>query len=319
MPKALVTGVSGQDGWFMAEYLVSLGYEVISMVRTSRYMMAGSEVPTGTRAIYGDITDANFVIATVNGEKPDEIYNFAGQTFVAASWTNPETFLQTNALAVSTLCEAIRQHSPDSRLYVACSSEQFGDSLPAQNELTPMRPISIYGVSKKAAFDIGHVHRKSYGSNITCGIAFNHESTRRGQWFLSPKVARFIAMVRNGTIKPGEHLELGFRSGIRDWGSAKEYIRIMHAAVNKGVDVCVIGTGIGRSVDEFCKMSFGLFDLDADEWVQYDNEINLRPTEPEGFIADITKLSGLDLAPKEKLEDVLGEMVEDWEYRLKAN
>ena len=302
----------------MAEYLVSLGYDVISMVRTSRYMMAGSEVPKGTRAIYGDITDAAFVIATVKEEKPDEIYNFAGQTFVAASWTNPETFLRTNALAVSTFCEAIRQHSPDSRLYVACSSEQFGDSLPSQNEMTPMRPISIYGVSKKAAFDIGHVHRKSYGSNITCGVAFNHESTRRGQWFLSPKVARFIAMVRNGTVRSGEHLQLGYKVGVRDWGSASEYVRIMHAVVNQGIDVCVIGTGIGRTVDEFCKLAFGMFDLDADDWVVYDTELNLRPTEPEGFTADITKLKSLGLAPKEKLEDVLAEMVYDWEHRLKA-
>lgn len=303
----------------MAEYLASLDYDVISMVRTSRYMLGGSEVPHGTRAIYGDITDAAFVIATIKEEKPDEIYNFAGQTFVAASWTNPETFLRTNALAVSTFCEAIRQHSPDSRLYIACSSEQFGDSLPPQDELTPMRPVSMYGVSKKAAFDIGHVHRRSYGSNITCGVAFNHESTRRGQWFLSPKIARFIAMVRNGMIQPGEHLQLGYKSGIRDWGSAKEYVRIMHALVNKGVDVCVIGTGMGRTVEEFCRLAFGIFDLDADAWVEYETEINLRPTEPEGFIADTTKLKSLGLSVDETLEDVLAEMVNDWEHRLNTN
>ena len=316
MPKALVTGISGQDGWFMAEYLVSLGYEVVSVVRTSRYSLDGLEIPSDTRPLYGDVTDAVFVTATVMAEKPDEIYNFAGQTFVAASWHNPDVFFRTNALAVLYFCEAIRLHSPATKLYVACSSEQFGDQPPPQNERSPMRPISNYGVSKKAAFDTGIVYRKSYGTRTTCGVVFNHESTRRGQWFLSQKITRFIAKVRKGMVRPGERLQLGYKAGIRDWGSAREYVRVMHALVNKGVDVCVIGTGIGRTVEQFCNLIFELHDLAAQEWVEYDYEANLRPTEPEGFVADITQLRKLGLAPKERIEDVVREMVSAWEYRL---
>lgn len=316
MSKALVTGVSGQDGWFMAEYLRDLGYDVLSLVRTSRYGLDGSEVPAGTRPIYGDVTDPAFVMSTLKTEMPDEVYNFAGQTFVAASWHNPDIFIRTNTLAVLYFCEAIRRHSPESKLYIACSSEQFGDSPPPQNEQTPMRPISIYGLSKKAAFDTGVVYRKSYGSKITCGVVFNHESTRRGQWFVSQKVTRFIAMIRKGIARPGERLQLGYKAGIRDWGSAKDYVRIMHAAVNKGIDVCVIGTGIGRTVEEFVNLAFRLNDLDAGEWVEYDYQANLRPTEPKGFIADTTKLKNLGLVPQEKIEDVLQEMVYAWEERF---
>jgi len=319
MPKAIVTGVSGQDGWYMAEYLRGLGYEVVSVVRTSRYSLDGSEVPKGTRAVYGDITDPVFVMDIVKAEKPQEIFNFAGQTFVAASWQNPDVFFRTNAMGVLYLCEAIRQHSPYTGLYLACSSEQFGSTPPPQSENTIMAPISNYGVSKKAAFDIGAVYQKSYGLGITRGVAFNHESTRRGQWFLTQKVTRFIAMVRNGTIRPGERLQLGFKSGIRDWGNAEEYVRIMHAVLQSGVEACVIGTGIGRTVEEFVGLTFDLHDLDPQEWVEYDVEANLRPTEPEGFVADITTLQKLGLAPKDKIEDVLQEMVAAWEHRFRGS
>lgn len=316
MPKALITGVSGQDGWFMAEYLQSLGYEVVSVLRTSRYSLDGLAIPRDVRPLYGDVTDPAFVMATVKTEQPDEIYNFAGQTFVAASWLNPDVFFRTNTLAVLYFCEAIRHHSPHSRLYIACSSEQFGDSPPPQDESTPMRPISNYGASKKAAFDIGVIYQKSYGLKITRGVAFNHESARRGQWFLSQKVTRFIAMIRKGLVSPGERLKLGYKAGIRDWGSAREYVRIMHAVLNKGLDVCVIGTGIGRTVEEFVQLSFQLYGMDYREWVDFDYEANLRPTEPKGFIANIANLNGSGLAPKEKIEDVLREMVSAWERKF---
>lgn len=316
MPNALVTGVSGQDGWFMAEHLQRLGYDVISVVRTSRYSLDGGQIPLGTRPLYGDVTDPAFVMAIVKAERPDEIYNFAGQTFVAASWANPDIFFRTNTLAVLYFCEAIRQHSPDTNLYLACSSEQFGDTPPPQNERAPMRPISNYGASKKAAFDIATVYRKSYGCKITCGVAFNHESTRRGEWFLSQKVTRFIARVNKNLVQPGERLKLGYKLGIRDWGSAKEYVQIMHAVVNRGLDVCVIGTGIGRTVAEFVALTFRLNGLEAEEWVDFDYEANLRPTEPKGFIANIARLERLGLAPKMTLEEVLQEMVAAWEAKF---
>ena len=316
MPKALITGISGQDGWFMAEYLRSLNYDVVSVVRTSRYRLGGSEIPAGTRPIYGDVTDPSFVTSIVATEKPDEIYNFAGQTFVAASWFNPDVFFRTNTLGVLYFCEAIRHHSPNSRLYIACSSEQFGETPPPQNELTAMRPISNYGASKKAAFDIGVVYQRSYGCQITCGVTFNHESVRRGEWFISQKITRFIAMVRKGVVERGARLKLGYKSGIRDWGSAREYVRIMHALVNKGTNVCVIGTGVGRTVEEFVKLSFDLHGMNYQEWVDFDHLANLRPTEPEGFVADIAQLKSLGLVPKEKIEDVLSEMVVAWEDRF---
>ncbi len=316
MPKALITGVSGQDGWYLAEYLRSLDYEVISVLRTSRYSLDSSEVPPGTRSLYGDVTDPTFVMSTVMKEKPDEIYNFAGQTFVAASWVNPDIFFRTNTLAVLYFCEAIRHHSPKSKLYIACSSEQFGETPPPQNERTPMRPISNYGTSKKAAFDTGIVYQKSYGCQITCGVAFNHESVRRGQWFLSQKVTRFIAQVRKGIIEPGERLKLGYKAGIRDWGAAKEYVRIMHAATTRGLDVCVIGTGVGRTVEQFVDLAFRQNGLEAKDWVDYDVEANLRPTEPKGFIADNAKLKGLGLAPEIGLEELLQEMTAAWEEKF---
>ena len=208
----------------MAEYLVRLGYEVISVVRTSRYALDGLEVPSGTRPMYGDVTDATFVMSTVMAEKPDEIYNFAGQTFVAASWHNPDVFFRTNALAVLYFCESLRLHSPHSKLYIACSSEQFGDQPPPQDERSPMRPISNYGVSKKAAFDTGIVYRKSYGSQTTCGVVFNHESTRRGQWFLSQKVTRFVARVRKGMVRPGDRLVSGQPSSSTARGSFLPFV-----------------------------------------------------------------------------------------------
>jgi len=191
-----------------------------------------------------------------------------------------------------------------------------------------MAPISNYGVSKKSAFDIGAVYRKSYGLKITCGVAFNHESPRRGQWFLTQKVTRFIAMVRYGMVRRrlggmprgsgdyGERLQLGYKAGIRDWGNAEEYVRIMHAVLQRGLGECVIGTGIGRTVEDFVALTFELHDLDPQEWVDYDFEANLRPTEPEGFVADIATLQKLGLAPKDKIEDVLQEMVSAWEHRL---
>lgn len=319
MPKAIVTGVSGQDGWYMAEYLLGLGYEVVSVVRTSRYSLDGLEVPKGTRPVYGDISDPVFVTAIVKNEKPDEIFNFAGQTFVAASWENPDVFFRTNAMGVLYFLEAIRQHSPDTGIYLACSSEQFGSTPPPQSENTAMAPISQYGVSKKAAFDLGAVYRKSYGLKITRGVAFNHESPRRGQWFLTQKITRFIAQVRNGMIRPGEKLQLGYKSGIRDWGNAEEYVRVMHAVLQNGVESCVIGTGIGRTVEEFVRLTFELHDLVSRDWVEYDVEANLRPTEPEGFVADITTVQKLGLAPKDKIEDVLQEMVSVWEHRFRES
>jgi GDPmannose 4,6-dehydratase len=319
MPKALVTGVSGQDGWFMAEYLRSLGYEVLSVVRMSRYRLGGGEVPEGTRPVYGDISDPAFVMGTVMREQPDEIYNFAGQTFVAASWQNPDVFFRTNAVAVLYLCEAMRLYNPKTRLYIACSSEQFGETLPPQHEQSVMSPISVYGVSKKAAFDMGIVYQRSYGLPITCGVAFNHESVRRGHWFISQKVTRFIAMVRSGLVRSGERLKLGYKAGIRDWGSAKEYVRIMHAVVNKGVNTCVIGTAIGRTVEEFVQLAFDLYGLDAREWVEFDYFENIRPTEPKGFIADNRKIAALGLAPKVKIEEVLQEMTAAWEERFRTS
>jgi GDPmannose 4,6-dehydratase len=287
--RALITGITGQDGSYLAELLLDLGYEVVGVVRRSSTvsMERISHIQDRLLLAPGDLTDEVSMIQVLREFRPQEVYNLAAQSFVQASWSQPVLTGETTALGVTRLLDAIRIVDPEIRFYQASSSEMFGRvrSVP-QNEHTPFYPRSPYGVAKVYAHWITVNYRESYGLHATSGILFNHESPRRGFEFVTRKVTHAVARIKAGL--QGE-LRLGNLEAKRDWGYAADYVKAMWQMVNRPApDDYVVATGGTHSVRELCEVAFAAAGLRYEDHVVVDPAL-IRPAEVDLLVGDATK------------------------------
>jgi len=309
--KALITGVNGMDGSYMAELLLDKGYQVHGLIRRSS---AGN-----TRRIdhildkitlhYGDLSDVNNLVKILQAVQPDEIYNFAAMSQVRISYDIPAYTGQVTGLGFANLIEAIRLVCPNARIYQASSSEMFGRVLEIpQRESTPFYPRSPYGCAKAYAFYLGRSYREGYGLRLYNGILFNHESPRRGDEFLSKKVVKAAVRIKKGLQ---DKLVLGNLEAKRDMGYAKEYVEWIHKIVQGEPDDYVICTGETHSMQEFVEEAFRLLDLDWKDYVEFDPKL-MRPAEVDYLQGDYTKAKEkLGFEPKVKFKELVKIMIED--------
>lgn len=313
MRRAFVTGATGQDASYLSELLLSEGYEVHGLVRRA-------SMPTRQRlaAILnhprfvlhtGDLTDALSVEQAIGRAQPDEIYNLAAMSDVHASWEIPEYTKQVNSVAYTTLLTIIRRQCASAKVYQACSSEMFGAVLQTPQTVdTPHNPLSPYGESKHDAWIHGRNCRRAYGMRVYNGILFNHESPRRGEQFVSRKICKAVARIKNGLQ---DRLVLGNLEAKRDWGYAKEYAYWIWRIVQSDVpDDFLISTGETHSVREFVELAFSLVDLDWNDYVDYDPSL-LRPGEVDLLWGKCPKARRvLGFEPKVKFAELTKIMVE---------
>ncbi|MBI2549653.1 GDP-mannose 4,6-dehydratase [Candidatus Woesearchaeota archaeon] len=318
--RALITGVLGQDGSYLAEFLLSKGYEVFGMVRRSsveRYDRI-AHIKDKLTLLQGDLLDQYSLTQAVKDSDPAEVYNLAAQSFVPTSWNQPVLTGEFTALGVTRLLEAVRQVNPEIRFYQASSSEMIGKSEQVpQNEKTPFHPRSPYGVAKVYAYWITVNYRESYGMFNCNGILFNHESQRRGMEFVTRKVSDGVARIKLGLAK---ELKLGNLDAKRDWGFAGDYVTAMYLMLQQPEpDDFVIGTGVAHSVKELCETAFSHVGLDWKKFVRVDKKF-FRPAEVDHLIADASKARKvLGWKPKVNFEKLVHMMVDADLERLKAN
>jgi GDPmannose 4,6-dehydratase len=289
MPTALITGITGQDGSYLAELLLSKGYQVVGMMRRSstvNFERIEHLLDTIT-VLQGDLQDQGSLLSLLEEYKPTEIYNLAAQSFVPTSWSQPALTGDVTGLGVTRMLEAIRFVNPKIRFYQASSSEMFGKVLEVpQKEDTPFYPRSPYGVAKVYGHWITINYRESFDIFATSGILFNHESPRRGLEFVTRKISNAVAMIKLGKAK---ELRLGNLEAQRDWGFAGDYVRAMYLMLQQDApDNYVIGTGETHAVREFCEIAFSHVDLDYKEYVVVDERF-YRPAEVDLLISDPTK------------------------------
>jgi len=310
--KALITGINGQDGSYLAELLLEKGYTVIGLIRrTSQPLHENiAHLINKIRLVPGDMTDAGSVHNAIERYIPDEIYNLAGMSQVRWSYDVPSMTMDVNCGGLLRIIEAVRSLKLDCKIYQACSSEMFGKVMEVpQNEKTPFYPRSPYGVSKAAAYYMARVYRESYGMKIYCGFLFNHESERRGEEFLSRKVCKAVAEIVAGKR---DKLTLGNLDAKRDFGYAKEYVEwIWNIMQHPTPDDFVIATGETHSIKEFVQLAFecaGIFHWE--KYVDYDKSLT-RPAEVDLLIGDASKSKNvLGFEPKVKFKELVKIMVE---------
>lgn len=310
--KALITGINGQDGSFLAELLLSKGYEVHGITRRTSQPLHDNILHIKSQITLhpADMTDAGSLHNAIEKSNPDEIYNLAGMSQVRWSYDVPAMTMDVNCQGLLRIIESVRSLKLDCKIYQACSSEMFGKvkEVP-QTETTPFYPRSPYGVSKAAAYYMARVYRESYSMKIYCGMLFNHESERRGEEFLSRKVCKYVASVVNGNT---EKLKLGNLDAKRDFGYAKEYVewiwRIMQHEIP---DDFVIATGETHSVKEFVELAFQYAGIENwEQWVEYDKTL-IRPAEVDLLIGDASKSKRiLGFEPKVKFYELVKIMVQ---------
>jgi GDPmannose 4,6-dehydratase len=288
---ALVTGVTGQDGSYLAEFLLGKGYEVVGMVRRTsadHYDRIDDLVEEGRiRLVDADLLDPSSLVAALEQSGADEVYNLAAQSFVPTSFRQPVLTAEFTAVGVARLLEAVRQVRPEARFYQASSSEMFGQVIESpQNELTRFHPRSPYGVAKVYGHWITVNYREAYGMHASSGILFNHESPRRGLQFVTRKISHAVARIRQGLQ---EKLVLGNLDARRDWGYAGDYVEAMWRMLQQdGPDDYVIATGEAHTVREFCEIAFSHVDLDYRDHVETDPAF-LRPAEVDLLLGDASK------------------------------
>jgi GDPmannose 4,6-dehydratase len=288
MKKAFITGITGQDGSYLAELLLSKGYEVHGLVRRSSSRNTSRIESMGDKIIlhYGDLADNDAITPIMRDVKPDEVYNLAAQSHVGISFEMPEYTSNITALGVTRLLESIRKNNPEAKFLQASSSEMFGNAKPPQNELTGFNPQSPYACSKVYAYWMVRNFREGHNIYAVNSIAFNHESGRRGEVFLTRKVTMGIAAILAGKAK---YLSLGNLDAKRDWGFAPEYVEAMHTMLQqKNPDDYVIGTGETHTVLEFVNRAFEYAGLDPEKHIKIDPELS-RPTDVRILQADTTK------------------------------
>ena len=295
MPKALITGIAGQDGSYLAELLLAKGYEVHGIVRRSSSVQTHRldgiyEDPheSGRRLHlhYGDMSDTSSLVRVLSETRPDEVYNLAAQSHVKVSFDLAEFTADVTAVGALRLLEAIRILDIEPRFYQASSSEMFGSSPPPQNESTILHPRSPYGCAKVFAHNITINYREAYDLYAVSGILFNHESPRRGETFVTRKITRGIGAIRAGLT---DKLYLGNLDARRDWGFAGDYVNAMWLMLQQDrPDDYVIASGETHSVREFCEAAFGYAGLEWQEHVEYDPRYE-RPAEVENLLGDASK------------------------------
>jgi GDPmannose 4,6-dehydratase len=317
MKKAFITGIAGQDGSYLAEYLVGLGYEVHGTIRrnsTPEHQESRiSHLDGVVNTYYSDLTDYASIHKLLKSIQPDEIYNIGAQSHVRISFDIPIFTAQTNAVGVLNILEAYKDACPTARFYQASSSEMFGSSVDEdgyQRETTRMTPVSPYGCSKVFGYNIVRNYRKSYGLFATNGILFNHESPRRGSNFVTNKVVKSAVRIKLGLE---DHLELGNLDAYRDWGHSKDYVRAMHSIINHDVaDDFVVATGETRSVRDMCQYVFEQLDMNYLNHV-IQNQKHLRPEELPYLKGDATRAKTiLGWEPEYTFETMMDEMIEHW-------
>jgi GDPmannose 4,6-dehydratase len=317
MKKAFITGINGQDGSYLAEYLLSLGYDVHGMVRRnsmsenqdSRVFHLTDKITTH----YGDLTDESSIDRILEKVKPDEIYNIGAQSHVRISFDMPQFTVKTNSLGVLNMLESYKRVVPDAKFYQASSSEMFGNSVDVdgfQRETTPMHPVSPYGCSKLFGFSIVKNYRNAYNLHATNGILFNHESPRRGTNFVTNKVVKTAVEIKLG-LKT--NLELGNLDSHRDWGHSKDYVKAMHLIINhKTPDDFVISTMKTHSVRDMTKYVFESLGMNYEDYV-VQNKVFIRPEELKYLKGDSTKArTTLNWKPEYTFYSMLDEMIEHW-------
>lgn len=312
--RALITGITGQDGSYLAEHLLSLGYEVHGLVRrnsiTEHQQSRLERIAGEVRNVYGDLLDCSSIDAAMRAAQPDEVYNLAAQSHVRISFDIPQFTLQTNALGALNVLESMRRHAPGARYYQASSSEMFGNSVDPdgkQRETTKMVPVSPYGCAKLFAYSLTRNYRAGYGLFCSNGILFNHESPRRASNFVTGKIVKNAVLIAMGRA---ERLELGNLDSQRDWGHSWDYVRAMHAILqHHEADDFVIATGETHSIREFCEIVFRKLGLDyRDHVVQ--NPKYMRPEELRYLCGDSTKARAvLGWRPEYTLESLIDEMI----------
>ncbi len=309
--RALITGITGQDGSYLAELLLEKGYEVTGVVRrsSSPNFWRIEHLLDRVTLRPGDLLDQQSLMRIIQDVRPDEIYNLAAMSFVPASWDQPLLTGEYNSMGVTRLLEAVRQVDLDVRIYQASSSEMYGRvrEVP-QTELTPFYPRSPYGVSKVFGHYITVNYRESYGLFAVSGILFNHESPRRGLEFVTRKVTDGVARIKLGLA---DHLSLGNLDAHRDWGYAGDYVRAMWMMLQQTeADDYVIASGVSHSVRELVEIAFGYVDLDWRRYVRTDPAL-LRPAEVDHLIGDAAKArTSLGWEPTVSFEQLIHMMVD---------
>jgi GDPmannose 4,6-dehydratase len=311
MPTALITGITGQDGSYLAEFLLSKGYQVIGMVRRSSTVTFEriQHIQDDITIAQGDLHDQSSLVSIIETYQPDEVYNLAAQSFVPTSWSQPVLTAEATALGVTRLLEAIRLVNPKARFYQASSSEMFGKvrEVP-QRETTPFYPRSPYGVAKVYGHLITVNYRESYGMFAVSGILFNHESPRRGLEFVTRKITYGAARIKLGLAN---ELRLGNLEARRDWGFAGDYVVGMWLMLQQDeAEDFVLGTGVTHSVRDFCELAFSHLGMDYRQYVVQD-PCFFRPAEVDLLVADPTKAhQKLGWRPTVSFEELVRMMVE---------
>tara|TARA_R110000824_G_scaffold252119_1_gene440860 strand:- start:2282 stop:3259 length:978 start_codon:yes stop_codon:yes gene_type:complete len=317
--KALITGIGGQDGSYLSEYLLALGYEVHGIVR--RHSTAENqnsrlhhiEGENKLKTYYGDLLDYPSLVRIMQEVQPDEIYNLGAMSHVRISYDMPSFTIQTNALGVLNMLEVYRTLCPNAIFYQASSSEMFGNSVDPdgiQRLTTPMNPVSPYGCAKVMGYNLVRHYRHAYKLHACNGVLFNHESPRRGSNFVTNKVVKTAVEIKKGLTAK---LELGNLDSYRDWGHSKDYVRAMHLIANHETpDEFIVATGETRSVRDLCQHVFATLGMNYEDYV-IQNPIYMRPEELKYLKGDPTKARTLlGWKPEYTFESMLNEMIEHW-------
>ena len=320
--KALITGISGQDGSYLAEFLLELGYEVFGLIRrlstpenqSTRY----ENIIDKIELFYGDLNDEISLYNLIDKVRPHEIYNLAAMSHVKISFDQPAFTIKNNSLAVLTLLEAMRKYCPDSKFYQASSSEMFGNSVDEdgfQRIDTPMHPVSPYGCAKLLAYNLTRHYRNAYKLHICNGILFNHESPRRGSNFVTNKIIKTAVEIKKGKKNK---LVLGNLDAKRDWGHSYDYVRAMHKILNYEAPMdFIVATGTTRSVRDLCEITFNKLGLNYLDYVVTDEKY-MRPEELKFLCGDSSEIRKvLNWSPKYTFDKMVDEMIEFWMKVLK--
>ena len=318
MKKAFITGIGGQDGSYLAELLLGKGYSVHGIVRRNstpehqQSRLDGVRNNPNLHVYYGDLLEVSGLEKLLKEIQPDEVYNIAAQSHVRISYDIPQFTVQTNALGVINILEAVRTNCPNAKFYQASSSEMFGSSVDEdgfQRETTKMTPVSPYGCTKVFGYNIARNYRNAYNLFASNGILFNHESPRRGSNFVTNKVVKAAVEIKLGLT---DKLELGNLDAYRDWGHAKDYVKAMHLILQQPEPGdYVVATGVTHSVREMCDYVFTKLGLNYKDYI-IQNQKFLRPEELKYLKGDSSRIRALGWEPEYTFETLMDDMIEHW-------